>query len=326
MVRPDTFKSYLQEIGRVKLLTPEEEVTYGRQVADYMALRSLKNDAEAARGEEISEEEWATIVNTTVSELRDRLKIGKHAHDRMTKANLRLVVDVAKKYQHRGLDLLDLVQEGSIGLMRAVEKFDSTKGYKFSTYAYWWIRQAVTRAIAQDSRIIRLPIHISEKLSRVKKVQRELSQELGRLATKAEVAEALGIKVDALQKLIQWNKKMISLSMLVGDRNGSKDTELIEVLADEKIEEDVYQDMVIDEIRVKLLSVFDTSNRSQALEAFVLRMRFGLDGSDRMTLKQVADRLQFSRERARQIETKALQRLRSSIIFDDRLDGIRDQY
>ena len=180
----DMVRTYLHEIGRVPLLTHEQEIVYGKQVQKMMTLLAEKEEL----GSELSLKEWADHVQLSEIELNRIIKQGERAKQKMIEANLRLVVAIAKKYQKRNMEFLDLIQEGSLGLERGVEKFDPTRGYKFSTYAYWWIRQAITRAIAQQARTIRLPIHITEKLNKIKKTQRELAQKLGRSADVAEIA------------------------------------------------------------------------------------------------------------------------------------------
>ena len=175
----DLVRSYLRDIGRVPLLTHEQEITLGRQVQELVALEELEQELASREGvEKPSPAVLAKEAGLTQVQLKKRLRSGQRAKERMVAANLRLVVSVAKKYTKRNMELLDLIQEGTIGLVRGVEKFDPTRGYKFSTYAYWWIRQGITRAIAEKSRTIRLPIHITETLNKLKKGQRELSQEL----------------------------------------------------------------------------------------------------------------------------------------------------
>ncbi|MCP9853511.1 sigma-70 family RNA polymerase sigma factor, partial [Synechococcus sp. HJ21-Hayes] len=190
----DLVRSYLRDIGRVPLLSHEQEITLGRQVQELMAIEEIREELRLRAGDQDpTEAELAQAAGLTLPLLKKRVNAGRRAKERMVAANLRLVVSVAKKYTKRNMELLDLIQEGTIGLVRGVEKFDPTRGYKFSTYAYWWIRQGITRAIAEKSRTIRLPIHITETLNKLKKGQRELSQDLGRTPTITELAEAVDL-------------------------------------------------------------------------------------------------------------------------------------
>ncbi|MFT7658515.1 MAG: RNA polymerase nonessential primary-like sigma factor, partial [Cyanobium sp.] len=224
----DLVRSYLRDIGRVPLLSHEQEITLGRQVQELVALEELELELESRLGAKPSQAELAQAAGLSAPLLKKRLQAGRRAKERMVAANLRLVVSVAKKYTRRNMELLDLIQEGTIGLVRGVEKFDPTRGYKFSTYAYWWIRQGITRAIAEKSRTIRLPIHITETLNKLKKGQRELSQLLGRTPTVTELAEAVELPEEEVKDLLCRARQPVSLETKVGDGD---DTELIDLLA-----------------------------------------------------------------------------------------------
>jgi len=192
----DLVRSYLRDIGRVPLLSHEQEITLGRQVQEYMEVERAELEIIELTGDKPSVDELSNKLNLSPSIIKKRLRAGHRAKERMVAANLRLVVSVAKKYTKRNMELLDLIQEGTIGLVRGVEKFDPARGYKFSTYAYWWIRQGITRAKAEKTRAIRLPIHITEMLNKLKKGQRELSQEMSRTPTVSELAKYVELPED----------------------------------------------------------------------------------------------------------------------------------
>ena len=225
----DMVRTYLQEIGKVPLLTKEQEIVLGKQVQRMMALFQNKKELFQKLEREPNSKEWADRVGLSEEELDRALHLGTRAKAKMIEANLRLVVAIAKKYQKRNMEFLDLIQEGTLGLERGVEKFDPTRGFKLSTYAYWWIRQAITRAIALQARTIRLPIHITEKLNKIKKVQRELAQKLGRSATTKEIAQELDLHPDLIREYSGIARQPISLDVRVGD---NQDTELSELLED----------------------------------------------------------------------------------------------
>jgi len=353
----DLVRLYLQDIGRVPLLKRDEEVEQAQQVQRHLSLLKLcaaavkQGDAQVQQFVKLIEvrdrltaqlahrpslERWAKTAQIRVSELKNALKAGKQrwahlaglevgeleeiialgtcAKEQMIKANLRLVVSVAKKYQNRGLELLDLIQEGTLGLERAVKKFDPTKGYRFSTYAYWWIRQGITIAIATKSQIIRLPVHITEKLNRIKKAQRKISQMRGRTATVEEIAQELALTPEAVRELLMTVPRSVSLEIKVGKE---KDTELLDLLEIEAVSSEnhfVYESLQRD-IR-ELLADLTTRERE------VIELRYGfLDGKSH-SLADIGRTLELSRERVRQIELKALQKLRQS----QRHDQIRDYF
>ncbi len=298
----DIVRLYLQEIGKIPRLTPEQEITLGKQVQQMMQLLELRDAIAAETGQTPDVKLWAEQAGMTVVALQDALHQGEQAKQGMIVANLRLVVSIAKKYQKRNLELLDLIQEGNLGLERAVKKFDRSRGCKFSTYAHWWIRQAITRAIAQQGGIIRLPVHITEKRNKIKKSQRELSQQLGQSATPAEIAQALALDLAQMQGYLTIACPPISLNLRIGD---NEDTELEELLEDQGISP---QEFTIEECLREDLEQLMAELPPQ--EQKVLRLRFGWDYGKELPLSKVGERLNLSRERVRQLEERALKHLR----------------
>ncbi|CAD0226798.1 RNA polymerase sigma factor SigA2 [Planktothrix agardhii] len=298
----DAVRTYLHEIGRVPLLTREQEITYGKQVQTMMQQLEAKNTLAEQLGREPSQQEWSEAVEMSQDELQTILKQGRRAKGKMIEANLRLVVSIAKKYQKRNMEFLDLIQEGTLGLERGVEKFDPMRGYKFSTYAYWWIRQAITRAIAQTSRTIRLPIHITEKLNKIKKVQRELVQKLGRNATPGEIAQALELDPAQIRDYLLASRHPVSLDLRVGD---NQDTELQDLLEDHNTSADAFvtQELLRQDLK-NLLADLTAQQRE------VITLRYGLEDGKEMSLSKVGVQMSISRERVRQLESQALNHLR----------------
>ncbi len=298
----DSIRVYLQEIGRIRLLRPDEEIELARKIADLLQLEELAAQFESENGHYPTTKEWAALVSMPLMRFRRRVMLGRRAKEKMVQSNLRLVVSIAKKYMNRGLSFQDLIQEGSLGLIRAAEKFDHEKGYKFSTYATWWIRQAITRAIADQSRTIRLPVHLYETISRIKKTTKVLSQEFGRKPTEEEIAESMEMTIEKLRFIAKSAQLPISLETPIGKEEDSRLGDFIE--ADiENPDQDVAKTLLREDLEGVLATL-------SPRERDVLRLRYGLDDGRMKTLEEIGQIFDVTRERIRQIEAKALRKLR----------------
>jgi RNA polymerase primary sigma factor len=290
----DSIRLYLQEIGRFPLLKASEEIELARKITDLLALEAVRKQLCKQLKREPEDREWAEAVNMPLLGFLHRLNIGRHAKNKMVVSNLRLIVSIAKEYQNRGVDFQDLIQEGNLGLIRAVEKFNPYRGNRFSTYAYWWIRQAIRRAIANQSRIIRLPVHVNETISRMKKTTKLLYQDIGHQPTVAEIAVRMEMPIDKLRFIT----KSALPPLFLGD------LDFLEFKGD--IPEDYVFKILL---RENLESVIDTLT---SREREVMRMRYGLDDGREKALQEIGDKLNLSRERIRQIQVKAFHKLRDS--------------
>lgn len=288
----DPVRMYLKEIGKVPLLTAEQEIDLAQKM-------EAGTNAQAELDADID----GTMPEEKKKELEKTVRIGENAKKRLAEANLRLVVSIAKRYVGRGMLFLDLIQEGNLGLIKAVEKFDYRKGYKFSTYATWWIRQAITRAIADQARTIRIPVHMVETINKLIRVSRQLLQELGREPTPEEIAEEMDMPVERVREILKISQEPVSLETPIGEE---QDSHLGDFIQDDNvpIPADAAAFTLLKEQLVEVLSTL--TEREQK----VLRLRFGLDDGRARTLEEVGKEFNVTRERIRQIEAKALRKLR----------------
>jgi len=294
----DSTRLYLNEIGEVPLLTGPEEAALAREIHEGMEAEAQLAELYATGGPE-------SFESDNLSRLQELQSVGEYARDQLTRANLRLVVSIAKKYSNHGLPLLDLVQEGNMGLMRAVEKFDGTKGYRFSTYATWWIQQSVSRAVSNQAHTIKIPIHTIEAMNKVTRAQRELEKELGRIPSTTETAERTGLDPEKVEDLIQLNSNQgtLSLDLPMGDEGSFS---LADVLSDS--DDEGPESAAIKQLLKGAIS--ETLDGLDKREREIVEMRFGLDGQDPKTFDEIGSHFGVSRERIRQVETRILSKLR----------------
>lgn len=292
----DPVRMYLKEIGKVDLLSPEEEIDLAKKIMDGVAATEKMDEYE-------SKENHNAVQADEIVQWNRAIKAGERAKKRLAEANLRLVVSIAKRYVGRGMLFLDLIQEGNLGLIKAVEKFDYTKGYKFSTYATWWIRQAITRAIADQARTIRIPVHMVETINKVIRVSRQLLQELGHDPSPEEIAAEMNMAVDRVRDILKIAQEPVSLETPIGEE---EDSHLGDFIPDDDAPEpaEAASFMLLKEQLVDVLQTLTPR------EEKVLRLRFGIDDGHTRTLEEVGKEFKVTRERIRQIEAKALRKLR----------------
>ena len=298
-----SLSAFLGEIGRHQLLTPEQELTMGRKVQAMVAITEKCHLAGGSGPEcEFSKEELQTI------------RIGERAKNQMITANLRLVVNLAKRYQGKGLDLLDLIQEGTLGLTRAVEKYDPTRGHRFSTYAYWWIRQGLNRALSTQSRTIRIPVNVNEKLTKLRAAKSRLMQLNGMPPSAEQLSKAMKISLEDVEELLSCELRSITVSLQGVVKSKADPSELVDVLASEQT-----PPMELAELAERSASAWTLLNKANLTpkERTVVTLRFGLDGSNEWkTLAEVARHMSCSREYCRQVVQRALRKLRKAGIQD----------
>ena len=299
----DSMKTYLKDIGTVSLLNSAQEVELAKRIQDLVYLDGVRETVTDELGKEPSNFEWACAANVSEEELETRLEEGKRAKNLMIQANLRLVVSIAKRYANKSMSFQDLIQEGCVGLIRGAEKFDFKRGYKFSTYAHWWIRQAVTRSISDQSRTIRLPVHLFEIISRMSKLERRMVMKLGRDPTIEELSDAMDMTPEKIKQIKKASLVPISLNQTV---NEDDKRTVEETLIDDYTENpnDATGKVLLKEDLENVLNTLNPRERD------VLRLRYGLDDGRVKTLEEIGNVFSVTRERIRQIEAKALRKLR----------------
>jgi RNA polymerase primary sigma factor len=302
----DPVRMYLKEIGKVPLLTAEEEKELAKRMEDGLeAQEELEklNESMAGRSVDDFSDEEKVAYDIRIKELNKKIELGEQSKKKLAEANLRLVVSIAKRYVGRGMLFLDLIQEGNLGLIKAVEKFDYDKGFKFSTYATWWIRQAITRAIADQARTIRIPVHMVETINKLIRVSRQLLQELGREPSPEEIAEEMEMPVDRVREILKISQEPVSLETPIGEE---EDSHLGDFIQDENVPVPA-EAAAFTLLKEQLVEVLGTLTER---EQKVLCLRFGLEDGRARTLEEVGKEFNVTRERIRQIEAKALRKLR----------------
>ncbi|MCQ2082266.1 MAG: RNA polymerase sigma factor RpoD [Lachnospiraceae bacterium] len=298
----DPVRMYLKEIGKVPLLSADEEIVLAKNMERGAELEEELDELEEALAN-CKKKKEQTELEAKIAEAKEAIELGEEAKKKLAEANLRLVVSIAKRYVGRGMLFLDLIQEGNLGLIKAVEKFDYTKGYKFSTYATWWIRQAITRAIADQARTIRIPVHMVETINKLIRVSRQLLQELGREPLPEEIAKEMDLPVERVREILKISQEPVSLETPIGEE---EDSHLGDFIQDDNVP--VPADAAaFTLLKEQLIEVLGTLTER---EQKVLRLRFGLDDGRARTLEEVGGEFGVTRERIRQIEAKALRKLR----------------
>lgn len=308
---------WMLQSRRSQLLTPEEEIRYAQQVQEGERLHKVRQQLAEKRKvsvDEINEAEWAEAVNLPPYELAYRLEEAEEAKRRLIESNLRLVVSVAKRYATRGISLADLIQEGNLGLIRAVEKFDPNRGFRFSTYATWWIRRAIARAVINNGRTIRIPVYVAELINKVIKTEMRLQQILQREPTDEEIAHETGMTVERVREIRRAAVEPISIESPVGERDNATLGEFIPSTDIVPTPEDVTRQMILREQIEMILQ------KLQPRERDVVRLRFGLDDGHQRTLEEVGAELKITRERVRQLELRAMRKLR---LIGEQIEDLR---